>query len=259
MKSKSDNTESLTRAQREQKAYDEDGVWARSHSWHYRFRHVFESPNTTRYDRLFFDLIARQARNKRVLEIGCGDGSVAQEVFKFDPAYLNGIDISEDFIRIAKRKEVPNQLEFSHGDVGEGLASRFDLIFGRSILHHLEYRSVLKLLYANNLNEGGQMIFMEPLGSNPLIKLYHMFSHAHTPDERPFEREDLKWFRENFARIDLHPINLLSFPLGILSTHIFSSANNFLLNLADRVDTWLGEKAKIGVPLFRQTLIVIRK
>lgn len=152
----SQKEENLTRAQREQKAYDEDGVWAKSHAWHTRFRHVFESANTAKYDRLFFEIIKRQAYNKRVLEIGCADGTVAQEIYKFSPAYLKGIDISQEFIRAAKQKEIPNKMEFAHGDVGEGVESRFDLIFGRSILHHLEYRSVLKSLYSNNLNDGGK-------------------------------------------------------------------------------------------------------
>ena len=255
----SQKDENLTRAQREQKAYDEDGVWIKSHTWHTRFRHVFESPNTTRYDRLFWDTVKQQAYNKRVLEIGCADGSVAQEVYRFNPAYLKGIDISQEAIRAAKQKEIPGRMEFSHGDVGEGIETKFDLIFGRSILHHLEYRSVLKSLYSKNLNDGGKMVFMEPFGSNPLIKLYSIFSNAHTPDERSFVREDVNWLRSYFTTIDIYPINLLSLPLGMLSTYVFRSADNGMLRLADKVDAWVGEKSKASAPMFRHALIVIKK
>jgi len=251
--------EKLTRAQREQKAYDEDGVWIRSHEWHTRFKHVFESPNTTRYDRLFFEIIRQQAHNKRVLEIGCADGTVAQEIYKFNPAYLRGIDISQESIRAAKQKEIPNRMEFFHGDVGEGIESKFDLIFGRSILHHLEYRSVLKSLYLNSLNDGGEMVFMEPFGSNPLIKLYSIFSNAHTPDEKSFVREDINWLRRNFNTVDIYPINLFTLPLGMLSTYIFPSADNVMLRLADKIDAWVGEKSKASAPMFRHSLIVIKK
>ena len=255
----SQRNENLTRAQREQKAYDEDGVWIKSHAWHTHFQHVFESPNTTRYDQFFFETMKRQAHNKRVLEIGCAEGNVAQQVFKFDPAYLKGIDISQESIRAAKQREIPNRMEFVQGDVGEGLDSSFDLIFGRSILHHLDYRSVLRSLYSNSLNDGGVMVFMEPLGSNPFIKLYSVFSNAHTPDEKSFDREDIKWLQSNFKNIGIYPINLLSLPLGMLSTYVFRSANNFMLRLADKVDAWIGEKSRASAPMFRQALIVIRK
>jgi hypothetical protein len=100
---------------------------------------------------------------------------------------------------------------------------------------------------------------MEPLGSNPLIKLYQVFSNAHTPDEKSFDREDIKWLRSNFKNIGIYPINLLSLPLGMLSTYVFRSANNFMLRLADKVDTWIGEKSRASAPMFRQALIVIRK
>ncbi|NJL52516.1 MAG: hypothetical protein HC930_10405 [Hydrococcus sp. SU_1_0] len=63
------------------------------------------------------------------------------------------------------------------------------MIFGRAILHHLDYQEVLGRLYRDNLNPGGVMIFMEPLGSNLLLRLYwQLAKEAHTPDENLYAR-----------------------------------------------------------------------
>lgn len=103
------------------------------------------------------------------------------------------------------------------------------------------------------------MVFMEPFGSNPLIRLYGAFSNAHTPDEKSFMSEDINWLRTTFSAIDIYPINLFSLPLGMLSTYIFRSADNVMLRMADKVDTWIGEKSKASAPMFRHALIVIKK
>lgn len=155
MESEKENLRGSTRADRERKAYDEEGIWDRAHSWHLRFLHVFESPNTLRYERLFNETIRSAIKNKRALEIGCGDGIVAEQVFEFGPSYLFGIDISQEYVNAAKLRERKGRLEFVCADVSTAINSKFDLIYGRSILHHIDYRETLKSLYDKNLNRGG--------------------------------------------------------------------------------------------------------
>jgi SAM-dependent methyltransferase len=247
------------RAEREQKAYDEEGVWHRSHAWHYRFRHVFESPNTQRYEKLFFEVIRENSFQKQVLEIGCGDGIVAERISKYGAAYIMGIDLSKEFIADAKPREVPERLEFVQGNASDPIGKKFDLVFGRSILHHIDYRMTLAMLYNDNLNPGGLMIFMEPLGSNPIIKFYHLISNVHTPDEKSFERADLRWLGENFVGFAMYPINLISFPLALVSTFFFSTADNALLRLSDKLDVWISARFRFLTPYFRHSILIIRK
>jgi hypothetical protein len=119
---------------------------------------------------------------------------------------------------------------------------------------------VLERLYADNLEPGGVMVFMEPLGSSLLIRLFHaLVPSAQTPDEKPFDRGDLRWMRRTFPRLEVLPVNYLSFPLGLLSSLLFARADNALLRAADRADVWLGRSLPFLVPHFRQAIFVIRK
>lgn len=254
-------TDPSTRAKREQRAYDEDRVWERSNTWHARFRHVFESPNTLRYEDLFRRLVATRSVERRVLEIGCGDGAMAEQIAGFGASYVLGIDISSESVATARPREVADRLEFRQGDVQQPLdpALTFDLIIGRSILHHIDYRPTLRLLYDRTLAPGGTMAFMEPLGSNPLVRIYHALGRAHTPDEASFERADLEWFRRTFRHIALYPINLLSFPLGVVSSRLLSNPDNVVLRFADRIDVWIAGHVRSAIPYYRHLLLVIDK
>ena len=104
------------------------------------------------------------------------------------------------------------------------------------------------------------MVFMEPLGSNLLIRLFHAVARsAHTPDERPFFRGDLRWLRSSFPRLEVLPVNYLSFPLGLLSSLVFRSGDNAMTRLGDRADRWIAGNVPPLVPQFRQAIFVIRK
>ena len=250
----------LTRAERERKAYDEEGLWDASNQWHARFSHVFFSPNSKRYDDLFFSLVGEHIRGKAGLEVGCADGLASRSAFELGAQYVLGIDVSQDFISKAKSLEKPGRLEFRCADAGKAINGIFDVIFGRSILHHIDYRSVLKNLFDNNLNAHGIMVFMEPLGGNPLIRLYSAFAHsAHTPDEQSFLRSDLAWFRSQYAHAKIYPYNLISLPAGVLSSLVFKGPNNVFLRASDRMDEWLAHNLNFLAPYFRHCLIVMKK
>ena len=251
----------VSRAEREKAAYDEEGVFERSHGWHVRFKHVFESPNTLRQERAFAAAATEGIAGRRVLEIGCGDGAHAQELSAAGAGYVLGIDIAETFIARARERAVPGRLEFALADASAPLDGTFDLVYGRAILHHLDYRPVLERLYAENLSAGGRMVFMEPLGSSLLIRLFHAVApSAQTRDEKPFDRGDLAWLRRTFrGGLDVLPINYLSFPLGLASSFLFARADNPLLRAADRADVWIARHVPELVPRFRQAIFVIAK
>jgi 2-polyprenyl-3-methyl-5-hydroxy-6-metoxy-1,4-benzoquinol methylase len=250
----------LKRAEKEKKAYDEDNVWEHSNRWHMKFRHVLQSPNTIRGERLFQELIKRNVAGKKILDIGCGGGESSRQLLSSGAKFVYGIDISEKFIIKAKEKGEIAQLEFANKDIMEPIEGKFDVIFGRAILHHIDYQAVIKRLYISNLNPGGIMLFMEPLGNNLLLRLFRLVAKsAHTPDERPFFREDIKWLKENYGTFDVLPINYSSLPFGIISTWIFSDANNLLLRLCDKFDCWFARNMKYSIPNFRQAIFVIKK
>jgi SAM-dependent methyltransferase len=250
----------VSRAERERAAYDEEGVFERSHGWHVRFKHVFESPNTRRQERAFHEAATEGIAGRRVLEIGCGDGTHAQELAAAGAGYVLGIDVAETFVARAREKAVPGRLEFAVADAGEPIGGTFDLVYGRAILHHLDYRPVLERLYAQNLSPGGRMVFMEPLGTNLLIRVFHAIApSAQTRDEKPFDRGDVRWLERTFRGLQILPVNYLSFPLGLFSSFLFAQPDNALLRMADRADVWISRNVPELVPHFRQAIFVIAK
>lgn len=250
----------MNRADSEKKAYDEGSVFECSYRWHKRFEHVFTCPNSMRSEKVFEDLIKQSIAGKKVLDIGCGQGDSSVKLLGLGAGYVHGIDISQRFFAEAKEKEINGRLDFSNADVMQPIPGTFDLIVGRAILHHIEFKSVLKRLYKSNLNEGGMMVFMEPFGDNLLIRLFHKIAKsAHTPTEKPFVREDLNWLRENFPDSEILPMNYVSLPVGIISSLLFSDPDNFIMRFCDKVDMWVAQNVKFLLPHFRAGIIAITK
>lgn len=248
------------RSQREREAYDEHGIDSAMDAWHSRFPHVFRGPNTQRAEDIFESLTEAAVRGKRVLDMGCGQGKSSVQLLDKGAEYVLGIDISR--AAIGKARAHPNQkgLKFRVGDISEGVEDCFDCIFGRSILHHIDYQTVLPRVFAKNLTVGGVMLFMEPQGKNLLIRMYsRLVPSAHTPDEQSFMPSDLAWLRDHFESLELFPVNYLSFPAAIVTSRLNIGANNLLLRLCDRIDVWLASRVSRLHSRYRQTIVVIRK
>lgn len=248
-----------TRSKREKDSVDESDIYQNSARLHQSFSHVFECPNTLRAEKILQNTIAHYVPHKKVLDIGCGTGNSSLALLEHNPISVCGIDISERFISYAKQFERESQLYFTLHDIATPIEGKFDVIYGRAILHHLDYREVLERLYSENLNPNGIMLFMEPLGSNLLLRLYWRFSQkVHTPDEKPFMRYDLAWLSGKFEHFFIVPINYFSFLFGILSSKVFERPDNYLMKICDFIDTNL---AKIDYlkPNYRQAIFIIKK
>lgn len=115
----------------------------------------------------FIDLANIKSGDK-VLEIGCGTGLFTRKFYAATKANITAIDISEDLLSEA-RKLLP-EVTFKTDDAMHMSFqnAEFDVVFGSSILHHLEFDSSLKEIY-RVLKPGGRMIFAEPNMINPQI------------------------------------------------------------------------------------------
>lgn len=250
----------IDRSTRERMASDESNVYEEWHKLRERYRHIYQSPNTRRFQQALQDRLQQEAPGKRVLEIGCGGGGGSHELALCGAASVLGMDISHSRIAYAQAYNAHPACTFVVMDVSHPIEGSFDLIFGRAVLHHLDYQEVLQRLYHDNLNPGGMMIFSEPLGENLLLRLFRYFSkHAHTDDERAFDRHDLAWIQHTFAGLELLPCNYLTIPLGALSSLICRSPENWLLRIADRIDVYLTQHAPWLHLRFRYAALVIQK
>ena len=168
----------LERSAREKEAVDVTGSpYSANERLHDRFSHVRSAPNTVRGFELFYRLIEDKIEGANVLDIGCGSGAESMRALRLGAGLVHGIDISAKLIEFAS-KQANDRLHFFEHDVHQPLQSKYDIIFGRAILHHLDYQEVMLRLYRDNLNPGGRMVFMEPLAQNPLLKLYWAFGNG---------------------------------------------------------------------------------
>lgn len=142
-------------------------------------------------------------KNKRVLEIGCSSGVLANDYAGVVASYL-GIDISDQAIKIACSRTLPNtDFICTDGHHIPAPDNEFDYVIVNSLLHHLNLRQSFPEIY-RVLKPGGGLIFKEPLGTNPIFQLYRFLTpSARTPDEKPFDISDLKLMKSYFQFIDV--------------------------------------------------------
>jgi SAM-dependent methyltransferase len=146
-------------------------------------------------------------RGADVLEYGCGDNS---KTFDFADRCRTavGIDISDVAVQHANTRaahegltnlsfEAMNAEEMTFAD------ARFDLVYGRGIIHHLDLRKSFSSI-ARVLRPTGTALFWEPLGHNVLINGYRKSTpDARTPDEHPLLKHDFDLAKEYFDEVKL--------------------------------------------------------
>ena len=122
-----------------------------------------------RYEWFIKQLNALDARN--VLEIGCGNGEMADYIARNTSIKVTAIDISPTFVAQARERFQQPNLSYELIDFMTfhlKRSSAFDFVFGNGILHHLaaQLPEVLKHLHSLIRSHGG-MAFIEPNLLNP--------------------------------------------------------------------------------------------
>lgn len=108
-------------------------------------------------------LLSPPTKNKKILDVGCGEGGIANYIF--DAEEIVGIDISEKAISKAKEKfKHRNEVKFIASPIEyfEYTKNYFDIAFCiETIEHCIDPISVLKKIY-ELLKEGGSLILTSP-------------------------------------------------------------------------------------------------
>ncbi|MFW5707465.1 MAG: class I SAM-dependent methyltransferase [Bacteroidota bacterium] len=152
-----------------------------------------------------YQKLEKYARGKNVLEYGCGPGYnsffLAQHARN-----LIAIDISDYAIETAARKA--REINVSNARFMEMNAEElefedntFDLVFGNSIIHHLDleksYSEIVRVL-----KPGGYAVFYEPLGHNYFINHYRRATpEMRTEDEHPLLMKDIYLAHKYFTEV----------------------------------------------------------
>ena len=183
----------------------------------------------------FFRNLKLICKNAEVLDYGCGTGGSIRKVSEFNPKKITGIDISEVSIDKAKSSldnlKVNSELFVENCEKTKFEDSKFDFVYGTGILHHLQTSSCINEIF-RLLKPGGKMLFIEPLGTNPIINIYRKLTpNSRSKDEHPLLNRDFEFMREKFSSIKIKYygfLTLIFFPF--YNNPEKSSFYNFLQN-----------------------------
>ena len=182
------------------------------------FHNKLQSKSKGRFENIFYKALynmykdfstytSEKSKNKVVLDYGCGSGSITQKIAALNPSKLFGIDISEVSINkaIENAKNLNLQIDYSVDNCEETKfkADTFDLVFGSGILHHLDLeKSISEINKILKIN--GEMVFLEPLGTNPLINFYRRLTpKSRSADEHPFLEKDFNFINSLFDQVTI--------------------------------------------------------
>jgi SAM-dependent methyltransferase len=137
---------------------------------------------------------------KTVLEYGCGDGP-NMVVLSRRGAKVIGLDISSEMLARAKQRLIANQCDEARLVLGSGHDlplpdASVDIVFGISILHHLDLEIASREVH-RVLKAGGRAIFLEPVRNSRLLnQMRRLFPEraGASAFERPLTNEEIRDF-----------------------------------------------------------------
>jgi SAM-dependent methyltransferase len=163
----------------------------------------------------FFVKVANISANDKVLEIGCGTGLFTRKVYESTKASITATDLSEDLLNEAKEKFPEGKFLIDDAMKMQFTDESFDVVFGSSILHHLELHKALGEIL-RVIKKGGRMVFAEPNMINPQILIQKNIPFikerlGDSPDETAIVRWKFKKLMEDtgFTNVTIFPYDFL--------------------------------------------------
>jgi ubiquinone/menaquinone biosynthesis C-methylase UbiE len=165
--------------------------------------------------------VSEAAKNRRVLEYGCGTGSLAFDLAE-GASHVIGIDISDVAIRhahlSAEQRSLTNvEFRVDNAEAMQLPAKHVDVVAGSGIVHHLDIPKAMQEV-RRVLMPGGVAIFAEPLAHNPFVNWYRKRTpELRTADEHPLTVSDLRTVARDFTSSTVTYFGLVAPALGLIS------------------------------------------
>ena len=165
---------------------------------------AFEGPVSPEYH--FAVNLLGNVKDRKILNPGCGAGEESVYLATKN-AQVTAFDISAEMLKVAQKLtskfKVEKLVQFKkmNAEKLEFEDESFDLIFGNSVLHHIDIKKAIKEFH-HVLKKNGKAVFIEPLAYNPLINRYRkMAKNVRTQDEHPLRYEDIEEFKKYFTNV----------------------------------------------------------
>lgn len=200
-----------------------------------------------------YDWLAKNCKNKIVLDYGCGNGVHALRITKMG-AKVVGIDLSESSLLIAreraKNEELEDKIEFILMDCEkmEFPDNSFDIIFDGGVFSSLDINSAY-LELARVLKPDGCLLGIETFGHNPFTNFKRKINkltgkRTGWATGHIFKMQDLAEAKKYFDRTEtnfFHLISWISFPF------LKFSFGKYLLKFFEAID-----KILVKLPFLRK-------
>ena len=207
----------------------------------------------------FYSFLEKNVKGCEVLDYGCGAGISLEKIINFGPKKIFGIDISEVSIEKAKNRFEKFQstvdLKVDNCEKTKFENDKFDIVYGTGILHHLDISKSLNEIN-RILKSKGFLIFIEPLGTNPIINLYrNMTPNSRSRDEHPLIDKDFYLIKKRFTNIEIYYYGLLTL---VFFPFYGSPKKSFIFKILNKLDQILF-KINIFKKLAWSVLIIAKK
>jgi len=185
----------------------------------------------------FYSFLKNNAHNSSILDFGCGVGTFIEKVVKFNPKKIVGIDISEVSVskaqKRAKELKIVASFKVDNCEKTSFENNSFDVVYGTGIIHHLEINKCIDEIH-RILKSKGDLLFVEPLGTNPLINFYRILTpRSRSKDEHPLTDKDLDYIRNKFSSVNIKYYGFLTL---LFSPFYKSPENSKLFKFIAKLD-----------------------
>ena len=208
--------------------------------------------------------VLKRGKDKDILELGSTSWKQSIDFAAYPPKSLTCINISKKELKkgikaahkLKTGQYCSHTFQIMDAHHLEFPDDTFDIVFGTGILHHLDFETALREIF-RVLKKDGEMVFLEPLGRNPVGKLVRRLTpDARTRDEKPLDKQHFR-ILERYFDMENSYYQLFYVPAGVLSKHIFSSPYNALTKAADHLDMWLERSLKkTGICLYYRMVVI---
>lgn len=94
----------------------------------------------------YFKKFLPKDKNKKILDLGCGDGSFISWLNSINFKNIEGVDISQEQVELAKKNKIKNIVLLDAKEYLKNNINKFDMIFARDFLEHFTKKEVIVIL-----------------------------------------------------------------------------------------------------------------